>query len=79
MNKDKLEIVKNSSKHMEQSVKSNSFEKFKAAESTAHTWSIFQILLKKRFLRKSNKPGLGNAVLIYFNVTSATKLFFAIK
>ena len=41
---------------MQQSVKSNSFKKFKAIASVAHTWPIFQIL------RKSSKPGLGNLV-----------------
>ena len=46
---------------MEQSVESNSFEKFKAIASLP----IFQILKKKkRFLKKTSKPGHGNLVLI---------------
>ena len=49
---------------MEQSVESNSIEKFKAIASTAHASPIFQIFLKKRFLRKSSKRGHGNVVLM---------------
>ena len=47
-------------------IESNFFKKFKAIDSTtAHTSPKFQIsFLKKRFLRKSSKPGHGNLVLI---------------
>ena len=46
---------------MEKSLESNSFEKFKVKASLP----IFQIILfKRRFLRKSSKPGHGNLVLI---------------
>ena len=50
---------------MEQSVELNFFKKFKAIASLAHTSPIFQIFLfKKRFIRKSSKPGHGSLVLI---------------
>ena len=39
-------------------------EKFKAIAPTAYTSPIFQIFFKKRFLRKSSKPGHGVLVLI---------------
>ena len=46
---------------MEQSVESNFFKKFKAIASLP----IFQIFFfKKRFIRKSSKPGHENLVLI---------------
>ena len=51
---------------MGQPVESNSLEKFKAVASLAiqHTSPISQFFQKKRFLRKSSKPGHGNLVLI---------------
>ena len=49
---------------MEQLIESNFFKKFKAIASTAHTSPIFHFFFKKRFLRKSSKPGHGNLVLI---------------
>ena len=51
---------------MKQSVESNFSDKFKANSITDYTSPIFQIFLKiqERFLRKSSKPGHGNAVLI---------------
>ena len=45
---------------MEQLLEPNFFKKFKVIASTAHTLPIFQIFFKKRFLRKSKKPGHGN-------------------
>ena len=50
---------------MEQSVESNSFKKFKAIASLSILRPYFRFFfLKKRFLRKSSKPGHGNLVLI---------------
>ena len=49
---------------MEQSVESNFFKKFKAIAHTAHTCPYLRFFLKKRWLRKSSKPGHGNLVLI---------------
>ena len=50
---------------MEQSVESNSFKKFKAIASLPILCPYFRsFLFKKRFLRKSSKPGYGNLVLI---------------
>ena len=54
---------------MEQLIESNFFKKFKAIASTAHTSPIFHFFLKKkRFLRKSSKPGHGNLVIITVTV-----------
>ena len=52
---------------MEQSVESNFFKKFKGIASLAilHQDFVFIIIISKRFLRKSRKPGgHGNLVLI---------------
>ena len=49
---------------MEQSVESNSFEKFKANSIVHCSYFAHQILFKKRFLKKSSKPGYENLVLI---------------
>ena len=49
---------------MEQSVESNFFKKFKAIASLPILRPYFRFFLKKRFLRKSSKPGHGNLVLI---------------
>ena len=50
---------------MKQSVESNSFEKFKVIASLPILYIYFRFFfLKKRFLRKSSKP--GNVVLIPF-------------
>ena len=52
---------------MEQSVESNSFEKFKAIALLPIAWyfvHISEFFLQKRFLRKSSKPGHKNLVLI---------------
>ena len=50
---------------MKQSVESNSFEKFKVIASLPILYLYFRFFfLKKRFLRKSSKP--GNVVLIPF-------------
>ena len=51
---------------MEQSVESNSFEKFKEKfKIFAHISDYYYLFfLKKRILRKSSKPGHGNLVLI---------------
>ena len=48
---------------MEQSVKSNFFNKFKVIASLPILRPYFR-LKKKRFRRKSSKPGHGNLVLI---------------
>ena len=54
---------------MEQLIESNFFKKFKAIASTAHTSAIFHFFFKKkRFLRKSSKPGHGNLVIITVTV-----------
>ena len=50
---------------MEQSVESNSFEKFKAIKSLLILLPYFRFFCKKkRFLLKSSKPGHENLVLI---------------
>ena len=50
---------------MEQSKESIFFEKFRAIESLLILGPYFRFFLKKkRFLRKSSKPGHGNLVLI---------------
>ena len=49
---------------MEHSVEYNSFEKFKAIASMPILRPYFRSFYKKRFLRKSSKPGHGNLVLI---------------
>ena len=53
---------------MEQSVKSNPFEKLKAIASLPMFHPYFRFLKKKRFPRKSSKLGQGNLVLIASNV-----------
>ena len=53
---------------MEQSVKSNPFEKHKAIASLPIFHPYFRFFLKKRFPRKSSKLGQGNLVLIASNV-----------
>ena len=61
---------------MEQSVESNSFEKFKAIASLPIAWyfaHISEFFLQKRFLRKSRKLGHKNLVLI----TSAVQVELA--
>ena len=51
--------------HVEQSVESNFFKKFKAmASNHCPYFAYISDLKKKRFLRKSSKPGHGNLVLI---------------
>ena len=56
--------------HMEQSVESNLSKKFKAIASLPIPYfaHISDFFLKKRFLRKSSKPGHGNLVLIILAV-----------
>ena len=50
---------------MEQSVESNSFEKFKAITSLpTRTWSIFQIFFRKDFPENPVNLDIGNLVLI---------------
>ena len=52
---------------MEQSVESNFFDKFNAIASLtlpAYFTNISDFFFKKRFLRKSSKPGHENLVLI---------------
>ena len=62
---------------MEQSVKSNFFKKFKAIASLAILHPYFRLFKKKRFIRKSSKPGNGNLVLITSTVQVAlSKLNF---
>ena len=71
-------IVK-SKTHMEQSMGSNFFKKFKVIAFTAQTSPIFQITFfkKKMFLRNSSKPGHGNLVLITSTVQAElSKLIF---
>ena len=50
--------------HMEQSVESNFFKKFKAIASLPILRPYFSFFFKERFFRKSSKPGHGNLVLI---------------
>ena len=54
--------------HIEQSVESNFFKKFKAIASLLILRPYFRFFFffkkKKRFLRKSSHPGNGNLVLI---------------
>ena len=53
---------------MEQSLEPNSFEKFKAIASLPILHPYFRLFfIKKRFLRKSSKPGHRNLVLITAN------------
>ena len=50
---------------MEQSVESNSFEKFKAIKSQLIILPYFRYFCKKKgFFKKSSKPGHENLVLI---------------
>ena len=49
---------------MEQLLESNSFEKFKAIALLPILRPYLRFFLRKRFLRKSSKPGHGNLVLI---------------
>ena len=53
---------------MEQSLESNSFEKFKAIALLPILRPYLRFFLRKRFLRKSSKPGHGNLVLITVTV-----------
>ena len=55
--------------HMDESVEPNFFKKFKAIASLPILCPYFRLKKKKkRFLRKSSKPGHGNLVLITSNV-----------
>ena len=62
---------------MEQPVESNFFMKSKAIASLPLLCPYFRFSLKKRFLRKSSKPGHRNLVLITSTVqTELSKLNF---
>ena len=50
--------------HMEESVESNFFDKFKAIALLPILRPYFRFFFSKRFLRKSRKAGHGNLLLI---------------